>query len=89
MSVTQTPYVHYTILILHLRKMRLGVFTNFSEVTQLELKCRFSNPQVRTHSTLLLDLAYMYFVYASLNALLNLLGLHLSLRTSSVFCEAL
>ena len=52
LSVAQTPYVHYTILILPLRKMRLT--TDFSEVTQLEPKCRFSNPQGQGSFSLLL-----------------------------------
>lgn len=87
LSVTQIPYVHYTVLIVQLRKMRLT--TNFSEVTQLELNADFLTPKVRAHSPLLLDLTYLCFVSASLNALLSLSGFCLSLRTSSVFSEAL
>lgn len=83
LSVAQTPYVHYTILILPLRKMRLT--TDFSEVTQLEMKCRFSNPQGQGSFSLLLGLTCMCFVSASLSALLSLSGLCLSLRTSSIF----
>lgn len=86
-SVTQTPCVHYAILISQLRKVRLTA--DFSEVTQLELKCRLSNPTVRARSTLLLHLTCVCFLCASVNALLGLSGFCLSLRVSSVFSEAL
>lgn len=72
-SIIQTPYVYDTVLILPLSKMKLSVFTNFSEVTQ-NWNADFLTPMSRAHSTLFLDLTHTYFICASLNALLNLLG---------------
>lgn len=73
-SIIQTPYVYDTVLILHLRKMKLSVFTNFSKVTQ-SWNADFLTSMSRAYSTLFLGLTHTYFIYASLNALLNLLGL--------------
>lgn len=56
----------------YVRKMKLSVFTNFSEVTQ-NWNADFLTPVSRAHSTLFLDLTHTYFICPSLNALLNLL----------------
>lgn len=80
MTIIQTPYVEVTVPILQLRKMKLLIFSNSSEVTQLEVKSRFSNPQVRAHSSPFLILVHIYFGYASLNVLLKLLKVLLMRR---------